>query len=148
VPNLPAKARKEGRKSTMKKFIPIICISIVALSTAKAQDPAKVDPAHYKVILNNSQVRILDIHQKPGEKSPMHSHPNHVVYSFNGETLKFTLPDGTTKTATIKAGQAISRNAETHTVENIGENEAHALDIELKEIIPKAKAVRTPASPK
>ena len=116
----------------MKKFIPIICILIVALATAKAQDPAKVDPAHYKVLLNNGQVRILDIHRKPGEKSPVHSHPNHVVYSLNGETLKFTLPDGRTKIATIKAGQAIWRNAETHTVENIGKNEAHALDIELK----------------
>ena len=116
----------------MKKFIPITCLSIVALATAKAQDAAKVDPAHYKVILDNPQVRILDIHQKPGEKSPMHSHPTHVVYSFNGETLKFTLPDGRTKIATIKAGQAIWRNAETHTVENIGNSEAHALDIELK----------------
>jgi quercetin dioxygenase-like cupin family protein len=116
----------------MKKIIPIVCISILRLAIAKAQDPAKVDPAHYKVILNNSQVRILDIHQKPGEKSPIHSHPNHVVYSLNGETLKFTLPDGKTNTATIKAGQAVWRNAETHTVENVGKNEAHALDIELK----------------
>ena len=86
----------------MKKFIPIICISIVAPATAKAQDPAKVDPGHYKIILDNSQVRILDIHQKPGDKSPMHSHPNHVVYSLNGETLKFTLPDGRTKIAKIR----------------------------------------------
>jgi quercetin dioxygenase-like cupin family protein len=144
---IAANACKEGRNVTMKKFIPIICISTVALATAKAQDPAKVDPAHYKIILDNSEVRILDIHQKPGEKSPMHSHPNHVVYSFNGETLKFTLPDGSTTIATIKAGQAIWRNAETHTVENIGKNEAHALDIELKEVIPKAKqSERTRAS--
>jgi len=38
----------------------------------------KVNPEHYKVILNNSQVRILDIRQKPGDKAPMHSHPNHM----------------------------------------------------------------------
>ena len=116
----------------MKKIIPIICISIVALVTAKAQDPAKVDPAHYKVLFNNSQVRILDVRQKPGYKTPMHSHPNHVVYALTGETLKFTLPDGKTNTATIKAGQVVWRNAETHTVENVGKNEAHVLDIELK----------------
>ena len=116
----------------MKKLVPTVCISILALVVAKAQDPAKVDPAHYKVILNNSQVRILDAHHKPGEKTPMHSHPNHVVYALTDETLKFTLPDGKTNTVTIKAGQAVWRNAETHTVENVGKSEAHALDIELK----------------
>ncbi len=105
----------------MKKFIPIVCLSILALAISKAQDPAKVDPAHYKVIFNNSQVRILDVRQKPGDKAPMHSHPNHVVYALTGETLKFTLPDGKTNTVTFSAGQATWRNAETHTVENVGQ---------------------------
>jgi quercetin dioxygenase-like cupin family protein len=114
----------------MNKFIPIICISIVAV--AKAQDPAKVDPAHYKVILNNSQVRILDVHHKPGEKAPMHSHPHHVTYSFTGGTMKSTLPDGKTNTVTFRAGEATWHNADTHAVENVGKNEIHALDIELK----------------
>ena len=116
----------------MKKLVPIIYISIIALATAKAQDPAKVDPAHYKVILNNNQVRILDVHHKPGEKAPMHSHPHHVTYSLTGGTVKFTLPDGKTNTVTFKAGQATWHNAETHAVENVGKNEIHALDIELK----------------
>ncbi len=116
----------------MKKILPIICMSILAPATAKAQDPVKVDPADYKVIFNNSQVRILDVRQKPGDKTPMHSHPNHVVYALTGETVKFTLPDGKTNTVTVKAGQVTWRNAETHTVENVGKNEAHVLDIELK----------------
>jgi quercetin dioxygenase-like cupin family protein len=116
----------------MKKLIPIVCISILALATAKTQDPAKVDPAHYKVILNNSRVRILDVRHKPGEKAPMHSHPNHVVYSFTDSTVKFTSPDGKTEIRTAKAGQATWQNAETHAVQNVGKNEVHALDIELK----------------
>jgi len=41
----------------------------VGLAIAKAQDPAKVDPAHYKVIFNNPQVRILDVRHKAGEKA-------------------------------------------------------------------------------
>lgn len=92
----------------------------------------KVDPAHYKVILNNEHVRIMDVRNKPGEKTPMHSHPNHVVYSFTGGTVKFTLADGKTNTVTMKAGQAVWRRAETHVVENVGKNEVHSLDIELK----------------
>ena len=116
----------------MKKFIPIVCISILALATAKAQDPVKVDRAHYKVLFNNKQVRILDYHLKPGEKTPMHSHPNHVIYPFTGGTMKFTLADGKTNTATGKAGQVVWHDAETHTVENVGKTETHGLDIELK----------------
>ncbi len=116
----------------MKKFIPVVCISILALATARAQDPVKVDPAHYKALFNNKQVRVLDYHLKPGEKTPMHSHPNHVIYPFTGGTMKFTLADGKTNTATAKAGQVVWHDAETHTVENVGKTETHGLDIELK----------------
>jgi quercetin dioxygenase-like cupin family protein len=116
----------------MKKFIPIVCISMLSLTAATAQDPVKVDPAHYKVLLNNAHVRVLDIHVQAGEKTPMHSHPNYVVYSFNDATVKFTLPDGKTKTSTIKAGEAKWRAAETHAGENVGKKEIHVLNIELK----------------
>ena len=116
----------------MKKFIPIICSLIVAIATAKAQDPVKIDPAHYRVLLNNSHVRVLDVHLKPDEKTPIHSHPNHVTYALTDGTLKFTLPDGKTNTVTFKAGQSTWRNAETHTVQNVGKNAQEALDIELK----------------
>jgi quercetin dioxygenase-like cupin family protein len=116
----------------MKKIIPIVCMSILAVVTAKAQDPVKVDPGHFKVILDNKQVRVMDVRTKPGEKLPMHSHPNHVIYYLAGGTTKFTLADGKTDTVTSKAGQVIWHNAETHTVENVGKTETHGLDIELK----------------
>ena len=116
----------------MKKCIPIVCISILPLRIAFAQDPAKVDPAHYKVIFNNPQVRVLDVRLKPGEKTPMHSHPNLVVYSLTGGTTKSTTADGKTTTVTTKAGQVGWRNAQTHTSENVGKTEIHSLGIELK----------------
>jgi hypothetical protein len=50
----------------MQKLIPIFGISILAVVVAKAQDPAKVDSAHYKVILDNQHVRVLNVHHKPG----------------------------------------------------------------------------------
>jgi quercetin dioxygenase-like cupin family protein len=130
----PRSLDSQGRrkKLIMKKLISILGISILAVVVAKAQDPAKVDPEHYKVLLDNQYVRVLDVHHKPGEKSPMHSHPNHVVYSFTDSTVKFTSSGGKTDTRMAKAGQVVWRNAETHSAENIGENEEHALDIELK----------------
>jgi len=116
----------------MKKLIPLVSMSILAVVVAKAQDPAKVDPAHYKVLLDNEYVRILDVRQKPGDKSPMHWHPHHAVYWLTASTLKFTSSDGKTKTVTNKAGQVVWRDAETHTVEITGQTPSHALDIELK----------------
>jgi beta-alanine degradation protein BauB len=116
----------------MKKLNPIVGMSILAVVAAKAQDAAKVDSEHYKVLLDNEYVRVMDVHHKPGEKSPMHSHPNHVVYSFTDSRMKFTSPDGKTDIRMVKASQATWHNAETHTVENVGKTEEHALDIELK----------------
>ena len=116
----------------MKRLIPIVGVSILAVTAAKAQDAAKVDSEHYKVLLDNEYVRVLDVHHKPGEKSPMHSHRHHVVYSITDSSVKFTSSDGKTDIRTVKAGQATWHNAETHTVQNAGKTEEHALDIELK----------------
>lgn len=116
----------------MRKLIPIISISILAVVVARAQDATKVDPQHYKVLLDNEYVRIVDVRQQPGDKSPMHSHPRHAVYWLTGSTLKFTSADGKTTTATTKQGQAVWRDPETHTVEIIGKTASHALDIEIK----------------
>jgi len=116
----------------MKKLIPLVGISILAVVMARAQDPAKLDPQHYKVLLDNEYVRILDVRHQPSDKSPMHSHPHHAVYWLTGTTLKFTSVDGKTKMVTTESGQVIWRDAETHTVEITGKTPSHSLDIELK----------------
>jgi hypothetical protein len=116
----------------MKKLILVVGLSFLAVVMAKAQDPAKVDPQHYKVLLDNEDLRILDVRQKPGDKSPVHSHPKHAVYWLTGSTLKFTSSDGKTNTVTTKPRQVVWRNPETHTVEIVGKTASHALDIELK----------------
>jgi quercetin dioxygenase-like cupin family protein len=116
----------------MKKLIAVVGMLVLAMVVAKAQDAAAVDPKHYKVTFDNDSVRILEVRLKPGEKTPMHSHPNHVVYALAASTITATSSDGKTDTMTSKTGEAHWRNAETHTVENTGKTESHALDIELK----------------
>jgi hypothetical protein len=54
----------------MKTLILILGISVLVTVVARAQDPAKVDPQHYKVLLDNEYVRIIDVRQQPGDKSP------------------------------------------------------------------------------
>ena len=116
----------------MKTIILILGISVSVTVVARAQDPAKVDPQHYKVLLDNEYVRIIDVRQQPGDKSPMHSHPHHAVYALEGSTLKSTSSDGNRNTFTMKTGQVIWRDAETHTIEIVGTTPSHALDIEIK----------------
>src|SRR5260370_18459157 len=100
----------------MKKLIPIVGISILAVAVARAQDPAKVDPQHYKVLLDNEYVRILDVRQKPGDKSPVHSHPHHPVYCLTASPHKFTSSHGKTNTVTTKPGQVSCSDAQTQTI--------------------------------
>jgi quercetin dioxygenase-like cupin family protein len=116
----------------MKTLIPFLAISVLVTLMARAQDPAKIDPQHYKVLLDNQYMRILEVRQQPGDKSPMHSHPHHAVYALAGSTLKFTSANGKTKTVTMKTGQVVWRNAETHTVEIVSKTPSHALDIEIR----------------
>ena len=102
------------------------------VQTARAQDPAKQSPDKYKVIFENDKVRVLDVRLKAGDKSPMHSHPDYIIYSFTDSTAKFSSPDGKTSDVPTHAGECIYRAAESHAVDNIGQNEIHVLNIELK----------------
>lgn len=118
------------------KTLALICSVIVAsfflAQQAAAQDPVKIAPDKYKVILNNDKVRVLDVRLKPGDKSAMHQHPNYAIYSFTNSTVTFTSKDGKTAEVKMKAGECTYRNAESHAVENTGKTEVHVLNIELK----------------
>jgi hypothetical protein len=70
----------------------------------KEQDPVKVAPRICKVLLENDQVRVLEIRIKPGGKLPMHSHPAYIVYALRTHKIRLTFPDGKTKEVKVKAG--------------------------------------------
>src|SRR5438067_11693082 len=99
---------------------------------ALAQDPVSLSPKIYKVLLDNDQVRVLDIRMQPGDKSPMHSHPNSVIYGLSNGTVRFTGEDGTTNEVKFEKGQCLWRPAEKHEPQNVGKTEVHAIQIELK----------------
>ena len=92
----------------------------------------KAVPEKTTLILENERVRVFSVKFKPGQKTLMHSHPDHVVYVIKDGKLKITLPDGTSNEVSLKAGQAIWMNAQQHAVENLGKTEASNLVIELK----------------
>jgi len=103
-----------------------------APKTAMAQDLAKVAPEDVKVLIDNDQVRVLEVLHKPGAKEPMHSHPNYVAVFLSATRLKVTTPDGKTTEKDRKAGEVLWSGPVTHAVENVGTADQHVIVIELK----------------
>jgi len=108
-------------------------VPLFAAGTAQAQDPVKVSPDHFTVLLENERVRVLDFHSKAGDKIPMHSHPAYISYSISGAgKTKFTSKDGKVKDQSAKTGQATWHEPETHASEYEGTGSTHVLLVELK----------------
>jgi hypothetical protein len=111
---------------------------ISAAHTAKAQDPVKVDPDHYKVLYQSRTVRILEYHDSPGHKVPKHSHPNYFVYVINDATRLFTdwspstACNGPGKTVGLKADESLIKSPVTHCEENTGQTDTHLIVVEFK----------------
>lgn len=119
---------------TSSAVVAISLASLLVLSpkTGSAQDPVKVAPDIYKVALENSHVRVLDIRLAPGGKIPMHSHPAFVIYALGDCKVKFTYPGGKSEEVVMTAGQAVWSKPVTHAAENVGTTELHVLNIEMK----------------
>ena len=116
----------------MRKLILVVVFTFAFAVSALAQDPVRVDPKHYKVEVENSQVRVLRVRYGPGEKSVMHSHPVGVVVFLTDAHIKFHLPGGKSEVRNGKAGTAQMTPEETHLPENIGAKAFEAILIELK----------------
>jgi len=83
-------------------------------------DPSVVDAKHYKVVLENDQVRVLRIHYGPHEKGPEHEHIlNRVVLFLNDQK------NGKTDDVHVSGAQ-------THVEENPGDTVADRIAVELK----------------
>ena len=112
-------------------FVTLSAVSVCGIATA--QDSAKVAPKNVKVILENNRVRVLEVHIKPGEKVPMHSHPPHVTYTLSDVKGKYVSPNGETTIGEAKPNVVFWSEAVTHASENVGTSEIHAVVVELKE---------------
>jgi quercetin dioxygenase-like cupin family protein len=110
-------------------FLTLFCIAAPA---AFAQDPVKVDSKHYKVVLENGQVRVLKIRYGVKEKSVMHEHPSSVVVFLTGSKVKFTLPDGSAIAGGGKAGDVQFNEAGKHLPQNVGNAAMEGVLVELK----------------
>ena len=125
----------------LSRMIPAFLISVAILCathSARAQDPVKVDPGHYKVLQETPTVRILEFRDTPGHIVPKHSHPNFFVYVLSDAKRLFTDWSPATqcsvggKTVILTAGDKLSKPAVIHCEKNIGQTNTHVLIVEFK----------------
>lgn len=103
----------------------------VASKTEAAGDPVKVSPATHKLAFADQDMRVLDIHLLAGGHANMHSHPHgFYLVAFTDCRVKFTFPDGTTREATIHAGDTGWFDPVTHAADNVTGSECRVLNIE------------------
>lgn len=118
----------------MRGILLLTCVSWLAVSMALAQDVLKAagGAETHKVVLDNAQVRVLDVHLQPGQTVGMHSHPANIVYYVTDGKIRVTLPDGKTAVHEVKAGTAVWNAPVTHAIENAGTAEVHLVQTEMK----------------
>src|SRR4029450_2140870 len=117
----------------MRTFVSIAFgLSLIPPATLFAQDPVKVDPAHHKVEIDNADVRVLRISFAPGDKAPLHEHPNSVAIFLSDGLNRLTPPGQKPTENPQKRGDVVLVDAGKHTVENIGKTRTEVILVELK----------------
>ena len=109
---------------------------LLMLSTSMhAQDPMKVAPnVARKILLENDQVRVLQVEFAPGETAPWHQHPNHILYALTDGEIEITDKGKTANVVELKAGEALYMPAVTHMIKNIGTTTVKMVVTELKPV--------------
>jgi hypothetical protein len=83
----------------MKSFASIagfIAVTTLSIAMARAQDPAKTDPAHFKVVLENDRTRVLHVTVEPNAKIELHELDDAVVVPLVDYDSTLKTPSGQT----------------------------------------------------
>jgi quercetin dioxygenase-like cupin family protein len=120
-------------------FGAVALLIAAAAVPARAQDPVKVDPKHYKVEFENDQVRVLHVTYGAHEKSVMHEHPGAVAVFLTDGQSRLTFPDGKTQDTPLKARTTMWTPAGKHLPENTADKPYELIVVEMKAKTPAAK---------
>ncbi len=116
------------------KLLTACAVAAVALCSVVvlAQDPVKVDSSHYKVLIDNASVRVLNISYAAGAKGVMHQHPESIAIALTPASAKFTMPDGKSEDSQLANESAMYIPAGTHNPANVGKAPFQVIQIEFK----------------
>jgi quercetin dioxygenase-like cupin family protein len=114
----------------MKTLLAAIALTLTLLTSLFAQDVMQTGVKHIKVLAEDDKVRVLHFTPSKGDKTPLHSHPETVLYVVKGGKIRTTLADGTSTVVELKTGQTSLRPPVTHSDEAL--EDIDAIIIELK----------------
>ncbi len=116
----------------MRRILFLVSVLVASVNPARAQDAVKADPKHYKVEFENEAVRVLRVTYGPHEKSVMHAHPANTAIFITDGQVRFTMPDGKTMDAPVKAGSTQWDPGGTHLPENMSDKPFTVILVEMK----------------
>lgn len=108
----------------------VVILSLTA--AASGQDPAKVSPETYKLVLDNPTVRVFRVGGAAGNKVPMHSHPDHLAIALSPAKVQITPRGGKPETLDMASESASYVPAGDHESSNVGSTRLDAIVVELK----------------
>ena len=96
-------------------------------------DAVAVSPDRFKVLLENTHVRVVEYMLLPGERDQWHTHPPKVSYVVSGGTLRITTEDGQSFLTDEKAGAASWMDTlGRHFATNVGKTPVRIVLVEIK----------------
>jgi hypothetical protein len=106
------------------------------ISESLMRDAVETDGDKYSVVLENERVRVLRYHDRPGDRTSQHAHPDYVLYAQSSFRRRLTFPDGRKLEVDVKAGSVSWMKGHIHIGENIGNTNTDVIIVELKEPTP------------
>lgn len=113
-------------------FLVIGTLAVAASVSSSAQDLAETAGPGAKIILENDQVRVIELTVAPGERTGVHSHGDHIIYFLTPGEALLTGADKKPVRRSIPQGHIEWAEAVTHDTVNAGRAETRTLIIELK----------------
>ena len=95
-------------------------------------DPVTTDPELYAVVFENPRVRVLRYHDRPGDRTHPHRHPDSVMITLSAFQRRLVQGDRTADVA-LAAGEVRWLDAQEHAGINTGATESMSFFVELKE---------------
>ena len=98
-------------------------------------DPVATNPELYSVVFENARVRVLRYHDRPGDRTQPHRHPDSVMITLSSFERHLVQGDRSVD-VTLPAGEVRWLDAQEHSGHNTGSTETLTLFVELKEPAP------------
>jgi hypothetical protein len=127
-----------GPHSARRWVLAALALAFVAVAAWPASsqpddDVLKVIPENYKLLLENSFVRVIEARVPPGTVEPPHRHMRGVSVCMTEYTIESrAVPNGEWVRSERKLGTVYWSEGSLHQLRNVGKTQSHTIRIELK----------------